>query len=111
MYPVGGSSHIQVGAGDVQVVELSLAVKIVLVQWKNLKINLNEVAVLRWIKKMTIPEICNALHKSRSTVQVSIRTLRNSGVSLLNLKEFEKNSIEMEMNREIEKIRKFGRKS
>lgn len=77
-------------------------------KWKNLKINLNEVAVLRWIKKMTIPEICNALHKSRSTAQVSIRTLRNCGVSLLNLKDFEKNLIEIEMNRE---IRKFGGKA
>lgn len=79
--------------------------------WKKLKINLNEVAVLRWIKKMTIPEICNALHKSRSTFQVSIRTLRNSGLSLLNLNDFEKNLIETEIIREIEEIKKFGRKS
>lgn len=57
-----GSSRLTNGAGDVQVVELSLAVKIVLVTWKNIKINLNEVAVLRFIKKLTVPEICNALH-------------------------------------------------
>lgn len=80
-------------------------------KWKKLKINLNEVAVLRWIKKMTILEICNALVKSRSTVQVRIRTLRNGGTSLLKLKEFEKNLIEMEIDREIEDFRKFGLKS
>jgi len=105
------SSRLTNGAGDVQVVEPSIAIKLVPIQWKNLKINLSEVAYLRWIRKMTVPEICNALCKSRSTVQVSIRTIRNNGVLLLNLKDFEKNLIEKEINREIEEFRKFGLKS
>lgn len=80
-------------------------------KWKKLKLNINEVARFRYLKKMTIEEICNALGKARSTIQVSIRTIRNSGVSLLNLKDFEKNLIEMEIDREIEEFRKFGLKS
>ena len=42
---------------------------------------------------------------------VSMRTIRNSGVSLLNLKDFEKSSILESVNREIDEIRKFERKS
>lgn len=53
---------------------------------------------------MTIPKICNALGRSRSAVQVSIRTIRNCGVSRMNLEEFEKISIQESINREIAKL-------
>lgn len=53
---------------------------------------------------MKIPEICNALGRSRSTIQVSIRTLRNSGVLQLNLEESEKKLIQNGINAEIEKL-------
>ena len=53
---------------------------------------------------MTIPKICNALGWSRSVVQVSIRTLRNSGVSQMNLTDSEKITIENAINEEIEKL-------
>lgn len=92
------------GAGDVQVVELPDAIKTVLVQWKNVNIDLNELARLRWIKKMTIAELCNHFGKRRSTIQVSIRTLRNCGVSQLNLTEFEKKSVMNAINEEIQNL-------
>ena len=92
------------GAGDVQVVEPPDAIKTVLVRWNSVKIDLNELARLRWIKNMTIPKICNALGWSRSTVQVSIRTLRNCGVSQMNLTDFEKITVQNGINAEIEKL-------
>ncbi len=99
-----GSSTFGLGAGDVQVFELPDAIKTVLVRWNSVKIDLNELAKLRWIKNMTIPKICNALGWSRSAVQVSIRTLRNCGVSQMNLTDSEKITIQNGINREIEKL-------
>ncbi len=104
--PRVGSSTVGNGAGDVQVVEPPDAIKTVLVRWNSVKIDLNELARLRWIKNMTIPKICNALGWSRSVVQVSIRTLRNSGISKMNLEEFEKITIQNAINQEIEKLAK-----
>lgn len=80
--------------------------KTVLVRWNSVKIDLNELAKLRWIENMTIPKLCNALGWSRSTIQVSIRTLRNSGISRMNLEEFEKITIQNAINREIEHLAK-----
>lgn len=54
---------------------------------------------------MKLAEICNALGKSRSTVQVSIRTLRNTGVSQMNFSNSEKKLIE---NAIFEEIQKYG---
>ena len=94
------------GAGDVQVVELPDAIKTVLVRWNSVRIDLNELARLRWIKNMTIPKICNALGWSRSVLQLSILTMRNRGISKLNLEEFEKITIQNAINQEIEKLAK-----
>ena len=94
------------GAGDVQVVELPDAIKTVLVRWNSVRIDLNELARLRWIKNMTIPKICNALGWSRSVIQVSIRTMRNSGISQLDLTDCEKIIIQNTINAEIEKLAK-----
>ena len=55
---------------------------------------------------MTIPKICSALGWSRSVVQVSIRTMRNGGISQLNLEEFEKITVQNAINQEIEKLAK-----
>ena len=52
---------------------------------------------------MTIPKISNAFGMSRSTIQVSIRTIRKCGVSKLNLTENEKKLIESAIKEEIEK--------
>lgn len=89
------------GAGDVQVVELPDAIKTVLVQWNNVKLDLNELARLRWIEKMSIPQISHVVGKCRSVVQVSIRTIRNCGVSQLNLPETEKKVIQNAILEEI----------
>ena len=97
---------LSVGAGDVQVVERPDAIKTVLVRWNSVKIDLNELARLRWIKNMTIPKICNALGWSRSVVQVSIRTLRNCGISQLDLTDSEKIIAQNAIYAEIEKLAK-----
>lgn len=76
-------------------------------KWKKLKINLEEVARLRWIEKMKLAAICHALGKSRSTVQVSIRTLRNSLISQMNFTDSEIILIEKAI---FEEIKKFGLK-
>ncbi len=72
-------------------------------RWNGVKIDLNELARLRWIKNMTIPKICNAFGMSRSTIQASIRTMRKSGISKLNLTEEEKKLIESAIREEIER--------
>ena len=73
-------------------------------RWNNVKLDLNELARLRWIKKMTTPQISREMGKCRSVVQVSSRTIRNSGVSRLNLSELEKITIQIAINEEIEKL-------
>jgi hypothetical protein len=93
--------ELKIGAVNVQVVELPNAIKKVPIKWKKLKINLEDLAKPRWIDGLTIPQICYALARSRSTVQVSIRTLRNGGFSLLNLSELEKNLIKRAIIKEI----------
>ena len=103
---VGSSYRFQIGAGDVQVVEPPDTIKTVLVRWNSVKIDLNELARLRWIKNMTIPKICNALGWSRSVIQVSIRTLRNSGISQLDLTDPEKIMVQNAINAKIKKLAK-----
>ena len=87
------------------VVEPSIAIEMILVKWKILKINLEDLAKLRWIVGLTIPQICNAVAKSRSTIQVSIRTIRNNGVLHMKFSESERKIIEKSI---IEEIRKFS---
>ena len=85
------------GRGDAIVVEHSDTVKTYLVQWNGVKIDLTKLAKLRWIEKMKTPELCGVFGKRRSAIRQSIRTLRNSGLSGLNLTELEKNSIESQI--------------
>jgi phage regulator Rha-like protein len=51
---------------------------------------------------MKTPELCGVFGKRRSAIRQSIRTLRNSGLSELNLTELEKNSIETQIMKENE---------
>ena len=53
---------------------------------------------------MKLAEICHALSKSRSTVQVNIRTLRSSSISQMNFTESEEILIESAIFKEIKKI-------
>jgi len=78
------------------------------VRWNGVELDLTKLARLRWIEKMTTPEICNLLGKRRSAVRLSIRTIRNSGLSDLNLTEFEKTTVK---NQIILEEAKFGRKT
>lgn len=60
---------------------------------------------------MTLTEICKHFVKRRSTIQVSLRTLRNGGISQLNLTEFEQASIKNAINAELEWLMRTQRKS
>ena len=53
---------------------------------------------------MTLSKICSEFGVSRSTVQISIRTLRNCGILQLDLKEFEKITVQNAMNEEIKQL-------
>ena len=88
------------GGGDVQVVEQPDAIKCVLVRWNGVKFDLAHLARLRWIEKRTTPEICQLLGRSRSTVRASIRTLRKTGLSELNLPPEERMLMENNISRE-----------
>ena len=92
------------------VVEPSIAIEMILVKWKILKINLEDLAKLRWIVGLTIPQICNAVAKSRSTIQVSIRTIRNNGMSQMNFSDSEKITLQDAISKEIRKYGILGRK-
>ena len=99
-----------IGRGDAIVVEHSDTVKTYLVQWNGVKIDLTKLAKLRWIEKMKTPELCGVFGKRRSAIRQSIRTLRNSGLSELNLTELEKNSIKTQMMIEDESFGEMRRK-
>ena len=88
------------GRSDAIVVEHSDTVKTYLVQWKGVKIDLTKLAKLRWIEKMKTSELCNVFGRRRSAIRQSIRTLRNSGFSELNLTKVEKDIIESQIKRE-----------
>ena len=100
----------KIGRGDAIVVEHSDTVKTYLVQWNGVKIDLTKLAKLRWIEKMKTPELCRVFGKRRSAIRQSIRTLRNSGLSELNLTELEKNSIESQIKLEDESYGEMRRK-
>jgi hypothetical protein len=81
------------GRGDAIVVEHSDTVKTYLVRWNGVKIDLTKLAKLRWIEKLKTPELCSIFGRRRSAIRQSIRTLRNSGLSGLNLTFLERNTI------------------
>ena len=71
-----------------------------LVRWNGVKFDLAYLARLRWIEKRPIPEICGLLGRERSTVRASIRTLRKTGISELNLTPEERMLAEIQISRE-----------
>jgi hypothetical protein len=70
------------------------------VRWKSVKIDLTELARLRWIEKMKTPDLCKVFGRRRTAVRQSIRTLRKCGISELNLTTDEKKLIKDQMKRE-----------
>ena len=90
---------------DAIVVEHSDTVKTFLVQWNGVKVDLTKLARLRRIEKMKTPELCGVFGKRRSAIRQSIRTLRNSGLSGLNLTKVEKNIIKTQMLREEKELK------
>ncbi len=76
-----------------------------LVQWSHVKIDLNELARLRWIEKMTTPEIARELDWSRTVVTDSVRTIRKNGLSRLNLTNSEKKLVRTAIKEEIPALR------
>jgi hypothetical protein len=93
------------GRGGVQVVEPPDAIKSVLVRWNGVKLDLAQLAKLRWIKKLSTPKICSVIGKRRSCVRASIRTIRKCVLSELNLTSEERKLIEIQFSVE---DRKFG---
>ena len=96
-----------VGGSDVQVNELPDAIKTVLVQWSHVKIDLNELARLRWIEEMTTSEIMRDLGWSRTVITDSVRTLRKVGLSRLNLNSAEKKQVRAAIKEEIAEFAKI----
>jgi DNA-binding transcriptional regulator LsrR (DeoR family) len=74
-------------------------------EWIHVKIDLNELARLRWIKKMTTPEIATELGWGRTAVQDSVRTIRKNGISELNLTAAEKKVVRTAIKEEIAILR------
>ncbi len=67
-------------------------------RWNGAKIDLTKLARLRWIEKKKSHELCQIFGLRRTAVNRSIRTLRNSGISELNLTNQEKKQIEKQIN-------------
>jgi hypothetical protein len=82
------------------VVEHPDAIKTYLVRWKSFKLDLTQLARLRWIEKMKTPALCGVFGKRRSTIRQGIRTLRKCGISELNLTENEKKLVEKQIKLE-----------
>jgi len=90
----------KIGVSNVQVVEHPDAIKTVLVRWNGTKIDLTKLARLRWIEKKKSHELCQIFGLRRTAVNRSIRTLRNAGISGLNLTIQEQKLIEKQINLE-----------
>jgi biotin operon repressor len=70
------------------------------VRWKGAKVDITQLAKLRWIEKRKTPDLCRILGMKRSTVRQRIRTLRKSGISSLNLSPEERLLIEKQISAE-----------
>ena len=78
-----------------------------LVQWSHVKIDLTELARLRWIKEMTTSEIMRDLGWSRTVITDSVRTLRKVGLSRLNLNSTERKLVRAAIKEEIAELAKI----
>jgi hypothetical protein len=91
------------GVRDVLVVEQPDAIKSVLVRWKGVKLDLAKLAKLRWIENKKLPELCQVFGLRRTAINRSLRTLRNSGLSELNLTDEERKVIQKQLKEEKQK--------
>ena len=84
-----------VGSGGNQpiLVEQSDAIKTYLARWKSVKLNLTELARLRWIQKLNTPALCVRLKRKRTAIRQSIRTIRNCELKGLELSPEERKQI------------------
>ena len=84
--PIAGiPAIVKNGVRDVQVLEPRGAVKFVPARWNGVKIDLTELAKLRWIEKRSLRAISREFGKSRSTVCACVRTISKRSLSELNL--------------------------
>lgn len=91
------------GWGNPIIYEQPDAIKTYLVQWKGAKTDLTKLAKLRWIKNLTIPELCSEFNQGRTAIYRCLRTLRNSGLSQLNLTREEQKTVQNQMKQEMMK--------
>lgn len=78
-------------------------------RWNGIKIDLTKLARLRWIEKVKCDELCRIFGLKRTAVKQSIRTLRSSGTSDLNLTEVEKKLIAKQIEVENRIYKRRGR--
>jgi hypothetical protein len=88
------------GGTDVQVVEQPDAIKTYLVRWNGVKIDLTQLAKLRWIERKQTPELCRIFGQRRTAIRQRLRTLRKCGISELNLSQEERKLIQKQMKLE-----------
>jgi hypothetical protein len=88
------------GSGYARVLEQPDAIKVYLVRWKGVKVDITQLAKLRWIEKKKTPDLCRILGLARTTVRRRTRTLRKSGISSLNLSLEERLLIEKQITEE-----------
>ncbi len=93
----------KIGRNQLPLVEPPDAIKVVLVRWNGVKNDLAKLAKLRWIEKLSTPEICQIVGKRRSSVRTSLRTIRKCGIGDLNLTVCEKKRVLEGMSEEQQK--------
>jgi hypothetical protein len=90
----------RIGRRQATVYEQPDAIKTYLVRWNGVKVDLTQLAKLRWIEKMKTPDLCKVFGIRRTAIRQHLRTLRKSGISQLNLTKSEaklvRNQIELE---------------
>ncbi len=79
------------------------AIKTYLVQWKGAKTDLTKLAKLRWIENWEIPDLCSEFKQGRTAIYRCLRTLRNSGLSQLNLTVEEQKLVQGQIRQEMMK--------
>lgn len=77
------------------------AIKTYLVRWNGVKIDLTQLAKLRWIENSSIPDLCRFFEKGRTVIYQHLRTLRNGGISGLDLTDNEKKLVLRQMKLEV----------
>ena len=97
------ANNARIGRSDAKIVEHPDAIKAYLVRQENVKLDLTKLAKLRFIEKMKTPALCGVFGKRRSAIRQGIRTLRECGISGLDLTDNERNIVseQMELEKQI----------